>query len=88
MVSIRLQKYNNARVYELKKRRSYILQWLAEYDKISNLTKHADSIVLAKLVVEHLNEYINAYETSDFSKIIHSTLKDAAILKVAREILY
>lgn len=86
-MSFRLRKYNNARIHELRQRRVLVLDWLAEYDKVPNLTHHVESIVLAKVVVEHLNFYIDAYERSHLDDILTAAVKDAAILKVSLEIL-
>lgn len=86
-MEFRLRKYNQARIHELRQRRALIKDWLMEYDKVANLANHVESIILAKFVIEHLNEYITAYEKSDLTAILNSAVKDAAVLKVAIEIL-
>ena len=71
----RLRKFNDKRIFELRQRRELIREWLEEYDSSSNKKNHLESIVLAKIVLEHLNEYILAYESANLPAILNSAVK-------------
>ena len=83
---IRLREHNFKRIEELRERKNAVEEWRSEHNNIP-MNNRAEKLALANVVVDHLSNYIKAYEIGNTDLLIESAIRHVAVCKVAIQIL-